>query len=233
MATKYYEELGLSNDANEDEIKKKYRKLAKIYHPDRNNHLPKEEKEEKEEKFRKITLAYNKLISSEDNSEDSDMDISPVIIASMQNMNDRIFVESILPMLFESKKLFQQDLFFNLFDNMSTHISDIYQPHPQNFKHSELKYDSDKFKIHINDGSMTIKVAYNYASFIRHKIKKINIKIHDEILKINVRLNRNNLSGNMIKKMKNEPIDQIVLPSYKHNIENYDNIIVLIYCKSL
>ena len=38
MATKrdYYEVLGLSKGASEDEIKKAYRKLSKKYHPDIN-----------------------------------------------------------------------------------------------------------------------------------------------------------------------------------------------------
>jgi len=51
----YYEILGISKDATQDEIKKAYRKLAMKYHPDRN-------KESKaEEKFKEVAEAYEVL----------------------------------------------------------------------------------------------------------------------------------------------------------------------------
>jgi molecular chaperone DnaJ len=60
MAKKdYYEILGLKKDANGDEIKKAYRKLAKTFHPDKN---PGDSTAE--EKFKEISEAYEHLSDS-------------------------------------------------------------------------------------------------------------------------------------------------------------------------
>ncbi len=50
----YYEVLGVSKNADEKDIKKAYRKLAKKYHPDANP----QNKEEAERKFKEATEAY-------------------------------------------------------------------------------------------------------------------------------------------------------------------------------
>lgn len=56
----YYEVLGLSKNASEDDIKKAYRKLAKKYHPDLN---PNDQQAEKA--FKEVSEAYEMLSSSE------------------------------------------------------------------------------------------------------------------------------------------------------------------------
>ena len=53
----YYEVLGVSKTATDDELKRAYRKLAKQYHPDANP----DNKEEAEKKFKEIHEAYETL----------------------------------------------------------------------------------------------------------------------------------------------------------------------------
>lgn len=51
----YYETLGLSSDASQNDIKKAYHKLAREYHPDKNKDT------DAIEKFNQINEAYNAL----------------------------------------------------------------------------------------------------------------------------------------------------------------------------
>ena len=58
----YYEVLGISKNASEDEIKSSYRKLAKKYHPDLNKEVG------AEEKFKEVQEAYDVLSDSKKRS---------------------------------------------------------------------------------------------------------------------------------------------------------------------
>jgi len=58
----YYEVLGVPRNASNDEIRKEFRKLAKLYHPDRNR------EPDAEDKFKEINEAYQVLSDPEKRS---------------------------------------------------------------------------------------------------------------------------------------------------------------------
>ena len=59
MSNKFYETLWVDKNANADEIKKAYRKLAKLHHPDKVAHLGEEHQQKAKEKFQLIVDAYD------------------------------------------------------------------------------------------------------------------------------------------------------------------------------
>ncbi|ORC83409.1 heat shock protein DnaJ [Trypanosoma theileri] len=60
--TKFYDALGVSPDASDDDIKRAYRKLALKYHPDKNKDPG------AQEKFKEVSVAYECLSDSEKRS---------------------------------------------------------------------------------------------------------------------------------------------------------------------
>ena len=62
MAKKdYYEVLGVSKNATDQEIKSSFRKLSRKYHPDMQAGKTDSEKKESEDKFKEIAEAYDVL----------------------------------------------------------------------------------------------------------------------------------------------------------------------------
>ena len=53
--------MGVTKDASDTEIKKSYRQLAVIYHPDKNRDKPEAERLEAEKMFKEIAEAYGVL----------------------------------------------------------------------------------------------------------------------------------------------------------------------------
>lgn len=64
----YYEVLGVSKNASDDELKKAFRKLSLKYHPDRQQGKSDKEKSEAEENFKEAAEAYEVLSNSEKRS---------------------------------------------------------------------------------------------------------------------------------------------------------------------
>lgn len=60
-----YQILGVPETAGMDEIKKAYRKLSRIYHPDANINNP--EKDKAEAKFKEIQAAYQQIVDEKEN----------------------------------------------------------------------------------------------------------------------------------------------------------------------
>lgn len=60
MAKTHYDIFGVSPDANQEEIKAAYRRLALKYHPDRN-----QDKESSDEKMKEINFIYSILSNPE------------------------------------------------------------------------------------------------------------------------------------------------------------------------
>jgi len=63
----YYDLLGVGINANDDEIKKSYKKLAREYHPDKNNG--------DDIKFKDISVAYKTLINPEERKKYNDKNL--------------------------------------------------------------------------------------------------------------------------------------------------------------
>lgn len=83
----YYKILGVLETASEEEIKKAYRKKAKMYHPDSANQL---EEKEKKNGIRKINEAYNVLSNKEERKK---YDLTRMSSTTKPNSRDSIFKE--------------------------------------------------------------------------------------------------------------------------------------------
>jgi len=90
----YYEILGISKDATDEEIKKQYKQLAKKFHPDKNKSDPKTN-----EKFNLINNAYKTLIDpyerdkydyikeTEQETQESTNQFSPEVYDALNKIN--------------------------------------------------------------------------------------------------------------------------------------------------
>lgn len=112
MAENYYQILGLKFDATSGDVSTAYRKLARIYHPDKNNG--------DDTKFKKITVAYE-VLKNKTSREQYDIEIG----YKMRESN----AETKLPKEFYKRSNFTSRTFTDLFGKyyrIYVDIEDIY-----------------------------------------------------------------------------------------------------------
>lgn len=73
--TEYYDRLGVSKDASQDEIKRAYRKMSKKYHPDINKEPG------AEEKYKEVQEAYETLSDDQNVQLMTNMDLMALMQA--------------------------------------------------------------------------------------------------------------------------------------------------------
>jgi hypothetical protein len=83
LIPEYYETLGLPVNSSLEEIKKAYRKKARLYHPDI-NHLP-----EAKEMFIRVTEAYDFLIANHEKGQLGDEDYFRIVEEWRKYRQDR------------------------------------------------------------------------------------------------------------------------------------------------
>jgi uncharacterized membrane protein (DUF485 family) len=83
LISQYYETLGLPLNSSLEDIKKAYRKKARLYHPDI-NHLP-----EAKEMFIKVTEAYDFLMANHEKGQLDDQDYFRIVEEWRKYRQDR------------------------------------------------------------------------------------------------------------------------------------------------
>ena len=112
MEDNYYQILGLDRNADENQIKKAYKKLAIKYHPDKNPN-----NKEAEEKFKTICEAYS-ILSDKDKKEQYDR-FGKQGMNSNFSYNTNVNPNEIFNMFFRSDPFndFESRVFSNISNN--------------------------------------------------------------------------------------------------------------------
>jgi curved DNA-binding protein len=153
----YYEILGVELSSSFDEIKKKYRELARIYHPDKNNG--------NDSKFKDINKAYEELIDPE-KRRIYDLTIKIDQIPFIKNFNN-ININDVRNMDFS-----------NLSDLMSTFMFNGDKPTSNepipNIVYNFMKiYNSKNRKK--EEKKKVINMAFSFNDTYKNKVKKIKL----------------------------------------------------------
>ena len=126
MDKNYYDILGVSNDASHDEIKKAYRKLSLIHHPDKNGN-------NEDDKFKELNEAYSILSDINTKKQYDNRNANENISFDDLNIHN-INPNDIFNMLFAGGNGFS-----NIFNNASSNIHILRNGIPVNLSHTMQK----------------------------------------------------------------------------------------------
>lgn len=202
MVKDYYKQLGVSRNATDVEIKKAYRQLVKVYHPDANPDNP-----EVEDKFRKISEAYE-VLSNPQKRQQYDS-------GNYESTNST-----------SKPTTYYQDLFFSFFDDL---VKDIFKPNDYEIKENErafdnfvvlfekvqqeankLGFDFNKLKQYTNTpnrGRIAASTYYNLTIQIQNELSSLKkrIKAFDEYIQfLDTMEEKFNQYGKTLKRIKEE-----------------------------
>ncbi len=175
MSTNYYQILDLEPTASPEEVKKSYRKLAKVWHPDRNNNSP-----ESVSKFKLISEAYE-ILSNKRTREDYDeqlkyrnMNVNGHPYSNPMDMFDKIFMNN----LHNSYDVFDTP-FFQTDNDAFQYGDNLFGDNHQNNPHCEFSSSSSSSSSYTIDGETYEEMTETRNGFTREIKKKNGVIISD------------------------------------------------------
>ena len=175
MTANYYQILDLEETSSLEEIKKSYRKLAKVWHPDRNNNSP-----ESVSKFKLISEAYE-ILSNKRTREDYDeqlkygnMTVNGHPYSNPIDMFDKIFMSN----LHSSYDVFDTP-FFQTDNDAFQYGDNLFGDGHQNNPHCDFSSSSSSSSSYTIDGESYEEMTETRNGFTREIKKKNGVIISD------------------------------------------------------
>lgn len=175
MTANYYQILDLKETSSLEEIKKSYRKLAKVWHPDRNNNSP-----ESVSRFKLISEAYE-ILSNKRTREDYDeqlkygnMTVNGHPYSNPIDMFDKIFMSN----LHNSYDVFDTP-FFQTDNDAFQYGDNLFGDGHQNNPHCDFSSSSSSSSSYTIDGESYEEMTETRNGFTREIKKKNGVIISD------------------------------------------------------
>jgi DnaJ-class molecular chaperone len=201
----YYDVLNVSKNATKEEIKSSYKKLAKIYHPDKNN------EEGTKERFQKIQEAYENLSDDEKRMQyDNPMPSNPF---NFQN-NMPGFPFNIFQQHFNQQNKKNDEIFIC---NIS--LSDVYFGTVKHFN-IKKKYICEPCKIqckNCNGSGVTQGQKIQMGPFVQFLQQQCNVCLGNCVIRNNIVCKNCNSNGFLFK----EKMIEIHIPKGVENNKQY------------